>query len=312
MNIAILSDKITIARIQMEVRSMYYGFICNDKEIFFVDIYDENIKKDMVIVDYNYIDEYWTSIPVPSAKLLLYLNGFIFNPYDKTGIEEFEKTLIENERWDILRAINKAKIHLNVLHKKLILDTKPTFLQLEITNYCNAKCIMCPHIYQGNAGAKHLSKDTFSRLEELLPYIEVAVLHGNGEPFMNPNFEEYLKEYRRYGIAISACTNLSIFDSQIATIVDNCFDDIRVSCDACSKEIYEKIRTGLSFDQFVQNLGILKTCCHNVKKILTFVVMRQNISQITAMVDFAAKYGFDEIIYSNMLPSIALGNVNAP
>lgn len=308
MNIAILSDKITIARIQMEVRSMYYGFICNDKEIFFVDIYDENIKKDMVIVDYNYIDEYWTSIPVPSAKLLLYLNGFIFNPYDKTGIEEFEKTLIENERWDILRAINKAKIHLNVLHKKLILDTKPTFLQLEITNYCNAKCIMCPHIYQGNAGAKHLSKDTFSRLEELLPYIGVAVLHGNGEPFMNPNFEEYLKEYRRYGIAISACTNLSIFDSQIATIVDNCFDDIRVSCDACSKEIYEKIRTGLSFDQFVQNLGILKTCCHNVKKILTFVVMRQNISQITAMVDFAAKYGFDEIIYSNMLPSIALGN----
>lgn len=204
----------------MEVRSMYYGFICNDKEIFFVDIYDENIKKDLVIVDYNYIDEYWTSIPVPSAKLLLYLNGFIFNPYDKTGIEELEKTLIENERWDILRAINKAKIHLNVLHKKLILDTKPTFLQLEITNYCNAKCIMCPHIYQGNAGAKHLSKDTFSRLEELLPYIEVAVLHGNGEPFMNPNFEEYLKEYRRYGIAISACTNLSIFDSQIATIVD--------------------------------------------------------------------------------------------
>lgn len=96
--------------------------------------------------------------PVPSAKLLLYLNGFIFNPYDKTGIEELEKTLIENERWDILRAINKAKIHLNVLHKKLILDTKPTFLQLEITNYCNAKCIMCPHIYQGNAGAKHLSK----------------------------------------------------------------------------------------------------------------------------------------------------------
>lgn len=92
---------------------------------------------------------------------------------------------------------------------------------------------------------------------------------------MNPNFEEYLKEYRRYGIAISACTNLSIFDSQIATIVDNCFDDIRVSCDACSKEIYEKIRTGLSFDQFVQNLGILKTCCHNVKKILTFVIMRQ-------------------------------------
>lgn len=32
MNIVILSDKITIARIQMEVRSMYYGFICNDKE----------------------------------------------------------------------------------------------------------------------------------------------------------------------------------------------------------------------------------------------------------------------------------------
>lgn len=308
MNIAIMSDKTTMARIKAEVRSMYYSFICNENGSFFVDIYDTNIQKDLVIVDYNYIDEYWTNIQVPSAKLLLYLNGFIFNPYDKTAVEELEKALIENERWNILRTINKAKIHLNVLHKELILDTKPTFLQLEITNYCNAKCIMCPHIYQGNAGAKHLSKDTFNRLEELLPYIEVAVLHGNGEPFMNPNFEEYLKEYRRYGIVISACTNLSIFNSQIATIVDNCFDDIRVSCDACSKEVYEKIRTGLSFDQFVQNLGILKTCCHSVKKILTFVIMRQNISQIAGMVEFASKYGFEEIIYSNMLPSVALGN----
>lgn len=267
-----------------------------------------NIQKDLVIVDYNYIDEYWTSIQAPTVKLLLYLNGFIFDPYDKSGIEALEKTLIENEKWSTLRTINKAKIHLNILHKKLLLDTKPTFLQLEITNYCNAKCIMCPHVYQGNAGAKHLNKETFMHLEELLPYIEVAVLHGNGEPFMNPSFAEYLKEYRRYGIAISTCTNLSIFDSQIASIVNNCFDDIRVSCDACSKEIYEKIRTGLSFERFIQNLEILKSCCHNVKKIMTFVIMRQNISQIAGMVDFAAKYGFEEIIYSNMLPSIALGN----
>ena len=41
---------------------------------------------------------------------------------------------------------------------------------------------------------------------------------------------------------------------------------------------------------------------------MTFVIMRQNISEIAPMVEFASKYGFEEIIYSNMLPSIALGN----
>lgn len=310
MNIAILSDRINTARIQMEIRSMYSGLICNESDICFVDAHDVQIQKDLVIVDYNYLDEYQDNEVRSSSKFLLFIHGFIFDPYDRTGIEELEKKLIENEQWCILRTINKAKIHLNILHKKPVLDTKPTFLQLEITNYCNAKCIMCPHIYQGNAGAKHLTKDTFLRIEEILPYVEVAVLHGNGEPFMNPDIGEFLEIYRKYGIAISACTNLSVFNKNIASIVDKCFEDIRVSCDACSKDIYEKIRTGLSFDILVRNLGILKDYCSNVKKILTFVIMRQNISQIAAMVDFAAKYGFQEIIFSNMLPSIALGNEN--
>ena len=310
MNIAILSNGINIARIKLEIQSMYTGFNFRKTDICFVDFYDEQKQNDMVIVDYNFLDEFWLNSVAFFSKFLLFINGFIFDPYDKSGIEELEKALIDNKQWGILRTINKVKIHLNVLHRKLVLDTKPRYLQLEITNFCNAKCIMCPHVYLGNDGAKHLNKDTFLHLEEILPYIEVAVLHGNGEPFLNPNFEEYLDIYRKYGIAISACTNLSVFNAKIAKIVDTCFDDIRVSCDACTKDKYEKIRTGLSFERFMENLEILYAYCHNVKKIMTFVIMRQNINQIATMVEFAAKYGFEEIIYSNMSPSIALGNEN--
>lgn len=310
MNIAILSNELNMARIKMELRAMYIGFICNETDISFIDAYNEQ-QKDIVVVDYNCIDDFWAnSASISFTKFLLFINGFIFDPFDKSGVEELEKVLISNKQWSTLRTINKAKSHLNVLQRNVFLDTKPSFLQLEITNVCNAKCIMCPHVYQGNAGAKHLSADTFSHLEELLPYIEVAVLHGNGEPFANPNFEEYLDIYRKYEIAISACTNLSIFNAKVASIVDDCFEDIRISCDACTKDKYEKIRKGLSFERLVKNLEILNSNCHNVKKIMTFVIMRQNISQIAAMIEFAAKYGFEEIIYSNMIPSVALGNEN--
>lgn len=308
MNVAILSSELNIVRIKMEIRSLYIGIVCNEEDICFVNLYDKQHHKDLVIVDYNYLEEFWQNSVAASSKFLLYINGFIFDPYDKLLIEELEKTLIENKHWNTLRTLNKAKRHLNVLHKKLIFDSKPSILQLEMTNYCNAKCIMCPHIYQENIGARHLNSDTFGKIEGLLPYVEVAILHGNGEPFMNPDFERYLEIYRKYDIAISACTNLSIFNTRIAKIVDSCFEDIRVSCDACTKDKYERIRTGLSFDKFLRNLEILNSCCNKVKKIMTFVIMRQNIPEISLMVDFAAKYGFKEVIYSNMLPSIALGN----
>ena len=108
----------------------------------------------------------------------------------------------------------------------------PNYLQLEMTSFCNARCIMCPHIYQGNKHAEHLPMKNFGKIKEILPYIEVAVLHGNGEPFMNPYIEDYLNIYKSYDIQVSACTNLSIFNDRLACLVNESFSDLRISCDA--------------------------------------------------------------------------------
>ena len=309
MKIAIYSNELNKLRIQTEIASLYRLGVPNI-DLKFVDR-DKCTDADIVVIDFDYINEFCNEYSVLNEKkILLFLDGFIFDPFDMDSNKRIEHELIAKKHWRLLRRINDAKIFLSYMKKDIVLNTMPNYLQLEMTSFCNARCIMCPHIYQGNKHAEHLPMKNFGKIKEILPYIEVAVLHGNGEPFMNPYIEDYLNIYKSYDIQVSACTNLSIFNDRLACLVNESFSDLRISCDACERETYESIRKGLSFDQLIKKLKILKKYCHKVHKVFTFVIMRQNISQISGMVEFAHNFGINEIIYSNMIPSIALENEN--
>lgn len=306
MKIAVFSDKTNSLRIETEIRAIFQ-FVPNIELVFASP--DDITNTDFIIIDFGLIKKYKFIINEHLGKsILLFLDGFIFDPNDSKKIKKLEDQLMQLKQWDKLRRINNAKIYYNHLMKKHTLDTMPNYLQLELTNYCNSRCIMCPHSYQGNVKAQHLTIDTFENTQVLLPYIQVVALHGNGEPFMNPNLGKIIALFKQYDINVSTCTNLSIFNGKLASMVNECFSDIRVSCDACTKEVYENIRLGLSFERFVQNLELLKEKCSVPHKVLSFVIMRQNISQISGMVEFAHRYGFDEVIFSNMMPSAALDN----
>ena len=60
----------------------------------------------------------------------------------------------------------------------------PRYLQIEHTTRCNAKCIMCNHLYTGNRGAKDIDLDVLYALEDILKYAETVMLNGDGEPFL--------------------------------------------------------------------------------------------------------------------------------
>ena len=85
------------------------------------------------------------------------------------------------------------KIFLEVCGRNSVLHSFPAHLQLEHTTYCNARCIMCDHYVSHNRNAKHLELATVSRLSPVLPYVSLIVMHGNGEPFLNPNIIDILE-----------------------------------------------------------------------------------------------------------------------
>ena len=56
-------------------------------------------------------------------------------------------------------------------------------MQIEMTNRCNANCIMCIHFYLDIKGASDISDTIMNRLDSILPYCETVMLNGDGEPF---------------------------------------------------------------------------------------------------------------------------------
>lgn len=312
MKIMILADGNNIKKIKHYIDS-YHCFFEYSGEISLSIYEDTNFevnKYDRVIVDIYNLDKasklYTNTLSF--NNLYLWFRDVLISVQQPTLLNVMLQRAFETKEWNIVKQINKIKVSLNYIMRKKILDTFPTQLQLETTSFCNAQCIMCSHYYAGNKGAVDMSRSMLEKLSELLPYLEIVIMHGNGEPFSSRLFDESVDTYSSYGIGLTSNTNLSILTDKHIEKINQCFVDIRVSCDACTKEIYEGIRTNLSFDNFVANCEKLKNLCRNVHKTMASVLMRQNLEQLPEMVEFAAKYGFSEIIFSNLGTSLIVGN----
>ena len=240
----------------------------------------------------SYIWIFGTAIPLSDIELL----------------DEIQNQYLKKEDWDKVKYINKIKIEIGYILQDKRLSTYPSQLQMESTSFCNARCIMCSHYYAENIGALDMTDEMLRKLECILPYIEVAILHGNGEPFLSNMLEKSVKLYKKYHVKLTTNTNLSILTDKIVQMINDAFVNIRVSCDGCSKDVYEGIRYGLSFDRLVSNLKRLRDECPNISKTMACVMMRQNIEQLPDLVGFAQKYGFEEIIFSNLGTSLLVGN----
>lgn len=312
MNVLLLTTPEKESTITGYIRS-YQPFFNLDDEVSFQvanEATTELTRFDRIILDEENLDR--------AVKLLDDLQGFekvyiwLFGALVPVSmpnlIETASKRFLAAKNWTEVKHINKIKINLNRLQKKVVLDSYPSQLQLESTSFCNARCIMCSHYYAENSGATDMTPKLLDKLKELFPYLQIIIMHGNGEPFISKTFQQSVDTYAQYGIVLTTNTNLSVLDQHHISSIRKSFVNIRVSCDGCTKEIYEGIRRGLSFNRFVRNLETLKEECNSVTKTMATVMMRQNIEQLPEMVEFAAKSGFEEIIFSNLGPSLLVGN----
>ncbi|MCH5161959.1 MAG: radical SAM protein [Clostridiales bacterium] len=174
-------------------------------------------------------------------------------------------------------------------------DFFPRFIQIEHTTRCNARCIMCNHLYTANRGASDLDDRVLDAVEEALPYAETVMINGDGEPLLYGKLDKSLSLFRRYGVSVGTNTNLSVIDGGVWQYFARDFAFLNVSCDGSTKELYEHIRKGLSYDRFVENLNKLNEVAPSLRKHLDCVLMRQNISDMESMVEFAHRHGFNSV-----------------
>ena len=232
----------------------------------------------------------------------------ILSKSDIGYIGELQEVLLADREYGGLKKLNIIKIFLEVSSKCTVMSSFPAHIQLEHTTYCNARCIMCDHYVSHNRGSKHLELATALKLKPILPYVSLVVMHGNGEPFLNPDIMDILELYKEYGVRIATNTNLSHINSDICYELDQMCDSLQISCDGCDKETYEGIRQGLSFETFCSNLERVSALSGIKKTSLEVVLMQQNIRKAADFVRFASSYGIKNIRFHDLGVNDVIGN----
>ena len=132
-------------------------------------------------------------------------------------------------------------------------------VRYEVTDHCNAECIMCPRDSH-KLGRPHGIMDQ-GKFEKSLDEVEAlgckqVVLTSFGEPLIDKRLEEKIAYVKAKGLRTYIISNASLLTrSRAKSLIEAGLDELRVSYYGMRKESYETVMVGLNFDVTMKNLA---------------------------------------------------------
>jgi len=148
--------------------------------------------------------------------------------------------------------------------KKHITATVPTHLDLEVTNRCNLKCIMCFHSLAPDK-LKPFGDMDINLYKKLIDEFSekggcsLKLMH-RGEPLLHPDIVEMVRYAKDKGlIEVMFNTNATLLSPEMSkNLIEAGLDKLICSVDGCTKEVYESVRVGANFETVLQNIKDLQ------------------------------------------------------
>lgn len=197
------------------------------------------------------------------------------------------------------KKINKILNKIEIFLSKNKLFSYPRYIQLEPTNRCNQKCIMCPRNepdYDVPFG--DMSFKDYIKILDQIPYISNMQLNGLGEPLLHPEIFNMIKEAKKRGIKLSMNSNLIPVNSieKAKKLVDSGLDILKVSIDTANPEIYKRIRQSNDLDKVINAIKLVikaRGKKHYPQIWFNSIVMQDNYKDIDKILKLGDKLGVD-------------------
>jgi MoaA/NifB/PqqE/SkfB family radical SAM enzyme len=184
----------------------------------------------------------------------------------------------------------------------------PHQLYIEVTNRCNSLCASCPLTYDHFLPFEpkhHLTWPQFRRIVDQIPQIERAVLHGIGEPLLNPNLPRFVAHLKERGAHVLFNTNAVLLDERRGDALREVgLDELRISLDAATPALYHKLRGIDKFNLIVANLRAFIARHGGGQRprvSLWFVGMQENLHELPDFVRLAAELGVPEVYLQRLV-----------
>jgi molybdenum cofactor biosynthesis enzyme MoaA len=165
----------------------------------------------------------------------------------------------------------------------------PFYYHVYLNMPCNQRCIMC--VPDGKHAKDLLPFDQFVALfEQIKPYAEQITLIG-GEPLIYPWINQVLELLSRHPIAVTINTNATMLREQLLERLLSLHElNLRCSIDAANASTYFRIRGTDFFHQVgshLQRFSALARNKPNIRMILVYVVMRENLKEVLPFINVA-------------------------
>lgn len=163
---------------------------------------------------------------------------------------------------------------------------RPMVFSIETTSYCNLKCVMCPYPDMTRPH-EMMEFEVFRKIiDEVRDYNGSIWLHNLGEPLAHPQFAELTRYVKESGLPCGFSTNATLLNEARGTeILESGLDKIILCMDGVTKESFEKMRVGASFEKVTQNIeGFLRLKkqkrVENPETIVQLIYMKDTESQV--------------------------------
>lgn len=191
---------------------------------------------------------------------------------------------------------NKVLRKADMAAKNSHMLSSPNTLQMEPTTRCNLRCRYCISPVWDRRGID-MSFDDFKKMVDQFPCLTSVLMQGIGEPLLCKDLFLMIDYCKKKRIRTSTITNATLMDDKMAQrLADSGLEYILVSMDGASKETFESIRVGASFERVVENLKrfvAAKKRRKYPKLIINYTCNKNNIRELPDAVRLAKEIGAD-------------------
>ncbi|HVA88920.1 MAG TPA: radical SAM protein [Chloroflexota bacterium] len=184
----------------------------------------------------------------------------------------------------------------------------PSALYIEPTNRCNSLCTECPRTFGINTESpRDLTLAEFDAIIAQIPTLERVVLHGLGEPLMNPHAPRMVARLRARNVAVTFNSNAILLNRRRGeALIEAGLPELRVSIDGVTRQTYRMMRGVDKLAQVRANLAAFAAlkAVHGVtvpRVSLWLVATRQTIEELPLLVEIAPELGATEIYVQRLV-----------
>lgn len=193
--------------------------------------------------------------------------------------------------------------------KKTVLNYRPIWLLIYVSDLCNLRCEFCPHhngfensfAFQKKLAKEFMTPDLLNKIYKKFPESIFVMLGGVGEPLLNPYFKDLVKITSENRKKMNLITNGVLLDKNMADYLlsNKYMNQISISLNASNDEEYYNICKIHKFNDVVNNIKYLvkrkKELHSDVEIVVSGVCSHEFVNSGIQFLNFCDTLGVDRI-----------------